>query len=340
MWGEHFRRFVQNAEAGYGKKFTDAADLAEWSTFQKMQQNARLFAAHKQHRMIEELRQLKATGITKDEFERRAVSIMRRHNKTWLKAELQATTAAAQSAEAWRNIKQREYLYPNLKYSTAHDERVRDSHRTLDGIIKPVNDDFWKTYFPPNGWGCRCKVLQVDDEVTEDRDAGFVPPKGFRHNPGETGQVFSSDHPYFKVDSLDAEALDNQTKKWYSKLTRDAVRDWSKENMIGKELAVPQLPGKVKMSMAKVKDIIAHVHPNAPEKNNLVYLLEQALGKSTLFKIKPNLDPDKNRTIQWFYYLLQIEELEFVFNIEEVAGRAGQLEYFLYAISGRENLDF
>ena len=52
-------------------------------------------------------------------------------------------------------------LLPMLTYQTVGDGRVRPEHAMLDEISRPVGDKFWNTYFPPNGWNCRCTVLQT-----------------------------------------------------------------------------------------------------------------------------------------------------------------------------------
>lgn len=49
----------------------------------------------------------------------------------------------------------------NLQYRTAGDERVRASHQRLNNITLPITSRFWDDYLPPNGYGCRCTVVQV-----------------------------------------------------------------------------------------------------------------------------------------------------------------------------------
>ena len=48
------------------------------------------------------------------------------------------------------------------------DDRVRPSHRALDGIIVPKDDPFWQNHFPPWEWGCRCRTRTMNpDQVDE-----------------------------------------------------------------------------------------------------------------------------------------------------------------------------
>ena len=51
-----------------------------------------------------------------------------------------------------------------FRYTAVLDGRTRAEHRAMHGIILPKEDKFWKTNYPPNGWGCRCKVVALDDE--------------------------------------------------------------------------------------------------------------------------------------------------------------------------------
>ncbi|MDD6471780.1 MAG: phage minor head protein, partial [Bacteroidales bacterium] len=49
----------------------------------------------------------------------------------------------------------------NLQYRTVRDSHVRPEHAALDGVTLPPSDPFWETYYPPNGWNCRCSAIQV-----------------------------------------------------------------------------------------------------------------------------------------------------------------------------------
>ena len=75
--------------------------------------------------------------------------------------------------------------------STAGDERVRHSHELMDGVRYPKDHPFWRQFFPPNGWRCRCTCNPV---YNDDPEAGIVVPyahgipdvpKEFRFNPGK-----------------------------------------------------------------------------------------------------------------------------------------------------------
>jgi len=65
---------------------------------------------------------------------------------------------SAHMAGRWAQIEANKEQRPFLQYRTAGDARVRPQHRAWDGKIFPVDDGFWHTHYPPNGWGCRCTV--------------------------------------------------------------------------------------------------------------------------------------------------------------------------------------
>lgn len=44
------------------------------------------------------------------------------------------------------------------EYRTKEDGRVRPLHQQWDGLVLAADDPWWDSHFPPNGWGCRCRV--------------------------------------------------------------------------------------------------------------------------------------------------------------------------------------
>lgn len=77
------------------------------------------------------------------------------------------------------------------EYVTVGDDRVRPTHAALDGMKLPKGDPFWQTFWPPNGWNCRCTVAPIFEPVQIKRppaqlDDGTLvtPDKGFELNFG------------------------------------------------------------------------------------------------------------------------------------------------------------
>lgn len=58
------------------------------------------------------------------------------------------------------------------KYVTTGDDRVRPTHAALEGVTLPKDDPFWRRFYPPNGWNCRCQAIPLFEPY-----AIVVPPK-------------------------------------------------------------------------------------------------------------------------------------------------------------------
>ena len=139
------------------------------------------------------------------------------YNENYLRAEYNFCQQSANMASKWEQFMEDGDHY-NLQYRTAGDDHVRPAHAALDRITLPPSHPFWQRYFPPNGWNCRCTVVQVrkskypetpDSEVEhliEQNDTSNPKEDMFRFNPAaEPGKKFILDS---KVDP----EFDNKTK--------------------------------------------------------------------------------------------------------------------------------
>lgn len=70
----------------------------------------------------------------------------------------------AHAAGRWERIVRTSDARPWLRYvAITGDGRTRDEHLHWHGTILRWDDPWWKIHYPPNGWGCRCKVMQLSD---------------------------------------------------------------------------------------------------------------------------------------------------------------------------------
>lgn len=133
-------------------------------------------------------------------------SIDETYNRHYLRAEYNYAEASAEMAAKWEHIEEDGDDY-NLQYRTAHDDKVRPEHAALHGVTLPPSDPFWDEYYPPNGWNCRCTVVQVlkDKYPATDRsealrrgeEALAKDTKGmFRFNSGKQEKTFPDYNPY------------------------------------------------------------------------------------------------------------------------------------------------
>ena len=109
----------------------------------------------------------------------------------------------------WQTIQDQAEAAPYLLYDAVDDHRTRPDHAAHDGTVLPVGSPFWDTHYPPNGYNCRCGVIQLDDDELADygltpspepkldkktwtnprTGKNYVVPEGtdpqFSHNPGK-----------------------------------------------------------------------------------------------------------------------------------------------------------
>lgn len=76
----------------------------------------------------------------------------------------QTNMATSYAAGRWQQLNNPELqkVLPYWQYH--HNDSVftpRPLHVSWDGLTLPSNHPFWKTHFPPNGWGCQCRVVPV-----------------------------------------------------------------------------------------------------------------------------------------------------------------------------------
>lgn len=128
------------------------------------------------------------------------------YNANYLHAEYNFVQASAEMAAKWEQYSEDGDRYL-LQYRTAHDDKVRPEHAALDRITLPMSDPFWESYYPPNGWNCRCTVVQVRRGKYEETPHNEAMSRGeevlngeklsiFRFNSGKQGKTMPDYNPY------------------------------------------------------------------------------------------------------------------------------------------------
>lgn len=86
-------------------------------------------------------------------------------NPARLKLIYDTNMSMAYMAGKWARAQRNKAFAPYLVYETMRDERVRKSHQAWEGVALPVDDPWWDTHYPPNGWMCRCSVFSADEKT-------------------------------------------------------------------------------------------------------------------------------------------------------------------------------
>ena len=213
---------------------------------QKLKNDAFIFSGLKTHAQLLEASTLLMDKEGKirsfEQFTQDFNKINQNYNQHYLEAEWQFAISSSQSAANWAKINP-EGRY-NLQYRTANDDRVRDNHRTLQDTTLPPDDPFWMLYYPPNGWRCRCTVVEVLKSKYEVSDPQKALEQGekattqigangknkleiFRFNPGAEQKLFPSKHPYNKVKG--AEEVKKELEKDTSQYDNDLFKSFRQD---------------------------------------------------------------------------------------------------------------
>lgn len=93
-------------------------------------------------------------------------------------------------------------LRPYWQYSAVGDARTRLAHKAMDQKVFPADSPIWDTWYPPNGFRCRCGVrslskeevkargLAVETEIpkaveVEGKVIQVIPDRNFHTNPAK-----------------------------------------------------------------------------------------------------------------------------------------------------------
>lgn len=201
------------ASSGWGKDWGKLAKEGD-AVVTEIQNNLYYFSAAKTYQQLLDFNAMLVDDNGKirnfTEFRRKVMTVHETYNRNYLQAEYQTARRSSQAAKNWQKFVKDADLFPNLEYRTVGDERVRDEHDKLDRIIKPINDKFWDSHYPPNGWRCRCSVRQSDAPASKTTPKVTI-DRGFENNVGKSGMVFNDEkHPYFAMDKKQLDKLKKQ----------------------------------------------------------------------------------------------------------------------------------
>lgn len=145
----------------------------------------------------------------------------------------------------WLHQQKNKAKRPYLMMEVINDTRTRPTHLLLDRIIRHIDDPFWRKYYPPWGFRCRCTVIALTEKqarrlgITADEDLPDLPAEsGFKFDPWSfdnlPNEILKSKEdsktitPEVKADVVDLRKktmvdieADHQIKKSFSELTED-----------------------------------------------------------------------------------------------------------------------
>lgn len=321
-WKHNTEQMWKAVQEGWEKapQFFSKAQLS----LLELRRNVNTYAAFKNHANVIDLTQL-LTGpdgekISFSQFKKLAQPLSEKYNLNWLKAEYDLATKAARSAAQWETFQQRG---GKLEYMTIGDGRVREAHRELEGTILPVDAPFWKLYYPPNGWNCRCFVRWRPDSTETVNPKSLPDMKDmFLNNVGLTSQVFTDDHPFIReIGEAQAERIRASAKLSSMRWERKFVVDTLKENLKSKEIDVPFGDGRaiVRFTTTGIKEAVNQNHDFLMEKNVALLNIEKGLREAVYLGSAPSDNDDKN-IVRFHYLSFEMNNMTWIAVVKELFG--------------------
>lgn len=243
-------------------------------------------------------------------------SIDHTYNANYLRAEYDAAQAAASMAAKWEEFQEDGDRY-NLQYRTVGDGHVRPEHAALDGITLPPSDPFWQSYFPPNGWACRCSAVQVrkskypatpHDEAMRLGEKALDKKGFFRFNPGQQRKTFPDYNPYTIRRCNDCDVAKGKANLVFvpenelcaaCKMVRVLAKADAKQTrrlakpLQGTDIVTDKFPHPIKISRASINEWTNQPNKHYQEKNQMLLRIHEVMKSVEYLGHAPAHSPKK-----------------------------------------------
>ena len=346
---------------------------------QSLRESAGVFSGFKTFHEMKE-----AAGLLLDEsgnlkpFERFSNDVGKindAYNRHYLKTEYSFAVRSAEAAARWEeqlDDGNGRYL---LQYRTAGDKKVRKAHQALEGITLPPSDPFWDSYYPPNGFNCRCTVVKVRAAKYPATDSGEAMKAGdkategkyaemFRFNPGKRRAAYpaynsytikkcatckKNGFPLAKVPSSELCAACPIIRECAGDITKSQAAIERKHYL--REMQ-PLLKKKVSLEIGGVKKSIGfrkngneHLYSDTFGRSSVLKkehlsMLDKVLEKAVYVKTSDSLSHERKDKIKRFYYLkAEIDGRTVYLNVAETDEKSNKgviwHNRFLYSITDK-----
>ena len=336
---QNYKDLLSQTNSGYGKTFDDINEKGyPDTTALKMKENLFKFSGAKNYTMLTDMNNLMYENGQKlpfNEFKDKALKLNSAYNVNYLQAEWQTSNQAGIHANNWKAFQKNKDKYPNLKYKTQGDNAVRDEHKKLNNIIAPIDSDFWAKIYPPNGWRCRCYVVQTAENISENiptKTDDILPE--FIGNVGISGEVFNENpikgakpHPYFalaKKGEMDGKIM-NQHFRF---LQEEAISKLKDKTILNRNSKLT-----VAFSAKSLKHAFNKNSDNYEDKNQIIYHLDSILQHAQYLGYTPPFHKDEQE-VATHVYLIQINGINNYVLVREFKNK----EMLFYSISESEKV--
>lgn len=117
----------------------------------------------------------------------------------------------AYMAGRYRRMLSRTKTHPYWQYVAIDDGQTRPAHARLRGKVFRFDDPIWDIIYPPNGWGCRCRVRALTEAqvkamgLTVENGEGYIHRFDTETVARGTGEVLTV--PHARIDLPDGSSM-------------------------------------------------------------------------------------------------------------------------------------
>ncbi|EHC04415.1 phage head morphogenesis protein, SPP1 gp7 family [Shewanella baltica OS625] len=117
----------------------------------------------------------------------------------------------AYMAGRYRRMLSRTKTHPYWQYVAIDDGQTRPAHARLRGKVFRFDDPIWDIIYPPNGWGCRCRVRALTEAqvkamgITVENGEGYIQRFDTETVARGTGEVLTVHHA--RIDLPDGSSM-------------------------------------------------------------------------------------------------------------------------------------
>ena len=323
VWREFWRCFNEATDKGFGSRSYNGSN---YDFYQALRYNNAVFAAFRTHRFQNDIaRQLldeEGKLKTFEQFTRDVDTLVApTHLNAWLRTEYNTAVIRARQAADWKRFEANADVLPNLKWIPSTSPHPGADHQVFWNTVRPLDDPFWSEHRPGDRWNCKCSLEATDEPANADSRVtkgtpGDEPSPGLDNNPGKDAMLFSNTNPYVAHGYPGAKMavqqfIDQQTVsgsdlvfKEEIKQQRTEIREWAKEELVGKRMPVPGLGAPVSFTSTGIKEALNQPHKHLLAKNEAVRNIESLLKKGKYIRFDP--DVKGNQMVKGYHYY-QIE---------------------------------
>lgn len=323
------RAFNKALVQGFGGDlFSFKYESPDYKMLTDLRNNVYQFSAAKQYSHLKALTEALIDDGNKlrsfSQFQKAAFAINEQFAKDWLKTEYNSAIAGGQMASKWVDIMSNPAT-KYLQFDAVMDGRTTELCSSLHGVIKPVNDPFWNTYYPPNHFNCRSTVKQLmNGRVTPDNEIVHPEkmPEAFKTNMAKTGVIFPKDSPYYA-------GMPNEVLKDADKQQSRDIKVWAGNKLVSKTYPVNNV-GDVGFTKNNIKKILNGGHKNKLARNQCLYRIQDVMKEAVLVGIAPSNKLNPQVTKYYYAKFILNGEPAYLNIREHIDGKK-----YLYAITDK-----